>query len=249
MNHIRAIGFDLFNTLIFVEPHAIDIAVKKLTESLMEGGVVVEHEPFRSAHLEAALQFLETARGNGRETHNRFWISAALETLGFNIPPDDPRISEAVEAYFSVFLDLSHPIPGTGEMLEALRGRYALGLLSNYTHASAARKIMDRLGLTRFFDVVLISGELGYRKPHPYVFRRLVEQLEVEKDQVLFVGDDPDADIDGALDAGLQPVWTTYVRDWNMPFAANALSGADRTPEEKVQRFSTWEEFFSLLEA
>jgi putative hydrolase of the HAD superfamily len=82
MNHIRAIGFDLFNTLIFVEPHAIDTAVKKLTDSLMEGGVVVEHDPFRIAHLEAALQFLETARGNGRETHNRFWISAALERLG-----------------------------------------------------------------------------------------------------------------------------------------------------------------------
>ncbi|MBW1672743.1 MAG: HAD-IA family hydrolase, partial [Deltaproteobacteria bacterium] len=65
---------------------------------------------------------------------------------------------------------------------------------------------------------VLISGELGYRKPHPFVFHQLIEQLGVRKYQILYVGDDPKPDITGAHKAGLQPVLTTYVRDQNIQF-------------------------------
>jgi len=97
-------------------------------------------------------------------------------------------------------------------MLETLKGKYRLGLLSNFTHAPAALRIIDHMGLSPFFDVVLISGQIGYRKPHPSVFRRLVESLCVNGGETLYVGDDPEADINGALRAGLQPVWFTYAR-------------------------------------
>ena len=83
-------------------------------------------------------------------------------------------------------------------MLGSIEGQYHLGLLSNFTHAPAAMKIINRLDLTPFFDVVLISGAVGYRKPHPLVFHRLIDQLGVKKNQIIYVGDDSDADITGA---------------------------------------------------
>ena len=52
-------------------------------------------------------------------------------------------------------------------MLGELKERYRLGLLSNFTHAPAAKEIIDGVGLASLFDVVLISGDLGYRNPHP----------------------------------------------------------------------------------
>ena len=73
-------------------------------------------------------------------------------------------------------------------MLRELREIYPLGLLSNFTHAPAARGLMDHLGLTSFFDVVLISGELGYRKPHPHVFRQLIEALDVPRNRFSLSG-------------------------------------------------------------
>jgi len=82
-------------------------------------------------------------------------------------------------------------------------------LLSNFTDAPAALRLIDHLGISHFFDVVLISGELGYRKPHPLVFRRLIEELRVEKDRLIFIGDDLESDIRGAQEAGLIPVWMT----------------------------------------
>ncbi|MBW1702390.1 MAG: hypothetical protein JRJ50_09755, partial [Deltaproteobacteria bacterium] len=93
MNQIKAIGFDLFNTLITVEPQAIGEAMRRLLKSLQKGGFALDYESFKQAHRQAALGFLEETRRDGRETHNRFWISAALKSLGYNVPPDDPRIA------------------------------------------------------------------------------------------------------------------------------------------------------------
>ena len=132
--------------------------------------------------------------------------------MGYNVEPDDARVALAVEAYFSAFVDYAVPLPGTLDMLTALQGRYRLGLLSNLTHAPAAVRIIDRLGMTPFFDVVLVSGQLGYRKPHPRVFHTLIEHLNVPKEQTAFVGDNLDADIKGAQQVGIQPIWMNYVQ-------------------------------------
>lgn len=247
MNQIKAIGFDLFNTLITVEPQTIGEAMRRLLKSLQKGGFALDYESFKQAHRQAALGFLEETRRDGRETHNRFWISTALKSLGYNVPPDDPRIATAVDGYFSAFFPYCHLVPGTREMLGTLRGKYRLGLLTNFTHPPAAREILDRVGLTPLFDVVLISGELGYRKPHPSVFRQLIDHLKVEKNRILYIGDDPESDITGARQAGLQPVWMTYVRDHNIPSAPGVLFKPAQDPDDNVPRVSTWKDLFSFL--
>ena len=241
MNQLRAIGFDLFNTLITFEPEASDKAMDCLISDLRKSYPSIQRESFEHAHWDAAIGFIKKARLDNRETHNRFWISAALKELGYEASPDDPRVATAVDNYFSAFPEYCCLIPGTGEMLNALKGSYRLGLLSNFTHAPAAREIIDVLGLNHFFDVVLISGELGYRKPHPLVFGRLVEGLGVESGQTLFVGDDPEPDISGAMCAGLHPVWMTYVRDQGLTHAREKGPGFD------VPRISCWKDLLSLL--
>lgn len=249
MHNIKAIAFDLFNTLITVESHGLGEALTRLVRSLKKSGLELEYEPFKQAHREAAIRFLEQTRKDGTETHNRFWISDALKTLGYDVPPYDPRIATAVDSYFSAFLDLCHLIPGTGEMLQSLKDRYRLGLLSNFTHAPAAKNILEHVELNHSFHVVLISGELGFRKPHPSVFRQLIDGLGVEKNQILYVGDDPESDITGASQAGIQPVWTTYVRDNNIPAAPGIRIGSYETPDLDIPRISTWEDLFSLLDS
>jgi putative hydrolase of the HAD superfamily len=247
MYPVKAIGFDLFNTLITVESHALSEAMGRLIEDLLQNGLEVDPPSFKSSHKEAAIQFFEAAKRDGRETHNRFWITTALRVHGHEVDPEDPRIASAVEAYFSAFLDLVRPIPGTLEMLEALKKRYRVGLLSNFTHAPAARRILDGLGLTPLFHVTLISGELGYRKPHAEVFRELVEGLGVDREAILYVGDDPEPDITGALRAGIRPVWTTYVRDRNLPYAPGMEKRCMEDPEGGVLRISCWEDLLALL--
>ncbi len=248
MNQIKAIGFDLFNTLITVEPQTLGEAMGRLFKSLTNDGFELDEESFKQRYRQAASRFLEETRREGRETHNRFWISAALNNMGYNVPPGDPRIAEAVEGYFSAFYPHCRLVPGTKEMLESLSGTYRIGLLSNFTHAPAAREILKTVGLTPFFERVLISGELGFRKPHRLVFDRLIESLEVEGNHILYVGDDPESDIMGAIKAGIQPVWTTYVRDHHLPTIPGILYKAAEDPGGDVPRISVWQDLFALLQ-
>jgi len=72
--------------------------------------------------------------------------------------------------------------------------------------------------------------------------------MGAEKNQILYVGDDPEPDITGAQRAGLQPVWTTYIRDKNLPFVPGVLSRGAEEPDVKVPRVSTWKDLLSLLD-
>jgi putative hydrolase of the HAD superfamily len=248
MKNITAIGFDLFNTLITVEPQTLSEALNMLVGSLRRSGFSIEEETFKKTYRETALRFVERARQDGRETHNSLWISSVLEDGGNPISPDDARISEAVEDYFSAFYGNCHLLPGTEEMLGALKDKYCLGLLSNFTHGPAAREILKITGLVSYFKTILISGELGFRKPHPIVFQKLVEQLGADKEQILFIGDDPAPDIYGAKRAGLQPVWSTYVRDNKFPPVPGILRGDLKKPDFDVPTISSWKDLFALLD-
>ncbi len=247
MNPPKAIGFDLFNTLMTVHPDAMQLAHDLQIRVLHEEGLPVEEAAFGKAYVEAAVKYIKAAHKDGRETHNRFWVAEALETLGHSLSPEDPRIAKAVEAYFSAFYPNCRLIPGTKELLGELARRYPLGMITNFTDGPAARKIIDLLELNPFFRHVVVSGELGYRKPHPYLFERLVGALGVPAGEILFVGDDLEADVRGARDAGLQAVLTTCVPDGNLPAARTVLSPADVRVPADVPRISSWQDLLDML--
>ncbi len=247
LNHVSAIGFDLFNTLIFADPDTLAEAMGGLIGTLRNNGIRFDEPAFKKCYRSTALQFIEKTRQDGKETHNRFWISEALRQVGQRVGPEDPRIAATVEAYFSAFYDHCHLIPGTEDLLTKLKGNYRLGLLSNFTHGPAAWEIIDRLGLRPFFEVVLISGDLGYRKPHPLVFERLVDGLGVSTDRIAFVGDDMEPDILGAARAGLKPVLSTYIRDQKMPLVPGLVAYEPQDLDPDIPRVSNWAEFLVLL--
>jgi putative hydrolase of the HAD superfamily len=249
MGHLKAIGFDLFNTLMTVHPDAMRQAHEKQLQVLHEERIPVEAEAFGKAYVEAAVKFIRAARKDGRETHNSLWVAEALASLGHTLPPGDPRIGKAVDAYFSAFYPNCELIPGTRELLGELGGRFPLGMITNFTDGPAARKIIDVLGLDPFFQDILVSGELGYRKPHSYVFDRFVDAMGVPPEQILFVGDDLEADVQGAKAAGLQPVLATFVQDANLPAARTLLSPERTDYPADVPRISCWQDLLDLLQA
>jgi putative hydrolase of the HAD superfamily len=247
LKNVKAIGFDLFNTLITADPKAVSEAVERLIKSLRKSGFSFEEIPFKKTYRRCAMDFLEKTKEDGRETHNRFWVSAALRELGYPVEPDDARIAIALDAYFSAFFDYCRLIPGTMEMLNKLQGIYPLGLLSNFTHAPAGRGLITQLGLAPFFEVLLISGELGYRKPHASVFQQLVKDVGVDSSRLLYVGDNIEADINGALLAGIRPVWFTWALDHKVPMLPGVPIGDEELPDAGIPRVSDWEEFLALL--
>ena len=247
MNDIKAIGFDLFNTLIVIEPDTLIHAMQRMLQSLKGSGLPIEDSSYIRDYRNAAAIYVARARTCGIETHNSIWVSHVLNSYGIDILPDDERIGRAVGDYFSAFYDRVNIIPDTLETLNILKKTYPLGLLSNFTHAPAAREILVRTGLASCFDTILISGELGYRKPHAVAFEELSKGLGVEKEHIIFTGDDPEPDIHGASKAGLNPVWFTYIIDHHVPIIRGTIQSGTVEPEIEVPRASSWTQFISIL--
>ena len=244
MRNIQAVAFDLFNTLITVDMPSRYSSIDRLLDSLQGQGIAVHADDFMPVYRDTVREFISEAERLGKETHNGLWISTALQRLGIDVQPQDPRVAQAVEAYFSAFVDNARALPGTADMLAALKPRYRLGLLSNLTHGPAARQILDHVNLSSNFEVLLVSGDLGYRKPHPQAFQTLIEALDVPPASIVFVGDDPRTDVQGARLAGMQPVQTVYAR--RQQDAAALLTPA---ADPLVPTISSWQDLLDLLDA
>jgi putative hydrolase of the HAD superfamily len=85
--------------------------------------------------------------------------------------------------------------------LDALRARWRLFAISN------GNADLGVIGLAHYFERSLSARDAGWLKPDPRIFRRLLEEARLDPARVLHVGDDPEADVDGARAAGLRPVW------------------------------------------
>jgi putative hydrolase of the HAD superfamily len=102
--------------------------------------------------------------------------------------------------------------PHHREVVAALGRTHRLGIVTNFDHAPTVHDVLARDGLSGLFEVVVISGEVGWRKPHRMLFDAALERLGVRADEALFVGDNFELDVVGATQAGLAAAWYTRGR-------------------------------------
>lgn len=120
----------------------------------------------------------------------------------------EPDLAGRLCSYFWSYYDQRCRLsPETATTLQALkaRGKHR-GVITN-GGVDRQRRKLDALGLLSTFDVVLVSEAEGVRKPSPEIFRRALQRCKVEAAESVFVGDDPETDIEGARNAGLLPIW------------------------------------------
>ena len=95
--------------------------------------------------------------------------------------------------------------PETIAVLQTLRDAdYRLGLVSNFDRRLP--DVLRKLGLDRFFDAVATPGTCGWAKPDPRIFEEAAAGLGTVPGETLFVGDDPQLDVEAARSAGFQAI-------------------------------------------
>ena len=80
------------------------------------------------------------------------------------------------------------------------------GVLSNFDHYPHVHALLATAGLAPLLDAVVVSGEVGLKKPDPRIFQLALQRIGTEASRTVFVGDHPDQDFAGAQAAGLHPV-------------------------------------------
>ena len=89
--------------------------------------------------------------------------------------------------------------------LDALRPKgYRMGIISN--HEWELPNLVIGLGLGPYFDAVVSSARVGYRKPHPEIFRFVLDDLGGAPDGALMIGDSISSDVKGAIRMGMPAV-------------------------------------------
>lgn len=137
------------------------------------------------------------------DTAARYGYANTLRALGQDINLAEPMLNYWID----LVLNEAVPFKDTVEVLETVGQKYTTGILTNGFIDLQRRKI-EKYNLEAYVDFTLVSEEAGYHKPDKQVFQQALKMAgDVSPGEVLYVGDNLEADIKGALGAGLIPVF------------------------------------------
>ncbi len=158
--------------------------------------------------LQSAADYLADA--TGRELHDELLsiyfhedvTDGTFDLLVDRYDLDPTLVSELVEAFHNTTTPLT-PYPSTEQTLSRLDETYALGLI---TDGRGGEEKLDRLGLSSYFETVIVTPTLGTSKADPAVFERALSALSVSPEAAVYVGDDPRVDFPNPNELGMGTV-------------------------------------------
>jgi HAD superfamily hydrolase (TIGR01549 family) len=186
----------------------MDVSIMKLYSSLIDEGFNVAVESFLEAYSRAHMKYRVVRYGNLREVTNAVWVAEALNAAGYEkVNSEDVRVKAALNVFFKNFIDSFRLRAGAVKLFEQAAACGRVGLLSNFTYAPVVYFSLNQLGVSGYFNSVVVSEAHGWRKPSQHIFRDILERLQVKANETLFIGDSPLEDIKGAKEAGLRTIF------------------------------------------
>jgi FMN phosphatase YigB (HAD superfamily) len=92
-------------------------------------------------------------------------------------------------------------------LVEKIKEKYRIGIITNFDHSPTVHQLLHREGLETCFETVVISADVGWRKPRPEIFQKALDLLRLKAGETLFVGNDLKIDVGGANAIGIPTVW------------------------------------------
>ena len=192
---LEVIFFDVGNTLVFPDH-------EKTLAPLWDRGIRPT-EPQLLAAERVARQETDLLVSRTRKVDQQYWeiyYGHLLRTLGIT----EVSLRLELVSLARTSSNWSRVRPGTTEVLDALKKKYRLGVISNSDGHMAERLVS--LGFGSYFEHVIDSGNVGHEKPAPQIFQAALAVMSVSADRALYLGDIYSVDYLGAQSAGMQAV-------------------------------------------
>ena len=223
----KAILFDLDDTLLD-RARTFERYFDKFAARYAEQLGPCEKQALQTAILDAD--------GRGYRTRDQM-AQLLLKTLPWRSKPD---VREIVDNYRIDFLDCAYLSDGIHALLDDLHARgIKTGVITNGESIVQRRKL-EGLGLAGRMDVIAVSEEVGFKKPHPAIFSWTLDKLGVAAAETWFIGDHPDNDIIAAEAVGMTAFWLARMTPWpaEQPPCTRKIDGLDeiRSLLRDVQR-------------
>lgn len=212
MKDLKVITIDFWNTLFDSINHEKRYKYRNdiLLEETNKLGIKVEYSDLEIAIKESWSFFEE----NWIKKH-RTPVSSEMVNVIWNhlkLPNEKNSFDRIVNSYEDSLFE--HPpllIDGVAEMLPKMAEKYKLGLISDtgYSPGTHLRKLMEQNGILQYFSSFSFSNETGYSKPHGNAFKIILDELNLNPENAIHIGDIERTDIVGANNYGMTSVLFT----------------------------------------
>jgi putative hydrolase of the HAD superfamily len=189
---------DAGNTVVFLDHVALSEAASRAGLSV-SAEALSRAEPSAKRAYEALMQ-----RGVAHEDGWMLHARVIFETAGLSEADaaEAARVARRAHDAFNLWRRVPDGLLGALERLA--RAGVRCGIVSNAEGTLMA--LLDRLDLSRHFEVVVDSGLEGVSKPDPEIFRRALTRMGARAEATLYAGDIPRVDVEGARSAGIDAV-------------------------------------------
>jgi len=208
---LEAVLFDYGDTLLefhFDE----DVWLGKLREMLVAAGGPPERAPDLRAELRRRFDALTADPDDHAELIYEEVVAEALAACGTPVGPE--LVRAAIEAEHRGWASARHLHAEAHWLLEEVRARgLRIAIVSNtFDPPDLLRADLAAEGVTERVDAIVFSSGVGRRKPAPEIYRAALDELGVEPENALFVGDRVREDIQGPAALGMRTCLVTYFR-------------------------------------
>ncbi len=130
---------------------------------------------------------------------------------------DDHVIVYLSEQYLHYLPKYNHLYEGAIEILDYLRPKYNLHIITN-GFAKIQENKLNNSSITHYFKTITNSEMAGVKKPNAKIFDYALNLAETKKENSIMIGDCIEADVGGALDAGMDAI---FFNENKVPVAEN----------------------------
>jgi putative hydrolase of the HAD superfamily len=115
------------------------------------------------------------------------------------------QIEEISELYITHLSSFTYLFDGTLDFINGLKNKYKLHIITNGFEEVQNFKVVNS-GLKTYFQNIFTAEKIGFKKPHPRIFLTAIESVNTSAYNSIMIGDSLEADIQGALDVGMQAI-------------------------------------------
>jgi len=213
---IQGVIFDLGSTLITFQGEVSEVralATQAMVKKLNEENVRFDNDVFIQRFYELLETSFAAREASNIEISSMSVLRLALTEFGYAAVADE-TLEHALACFYKHFEDYWEPMSDLLAVLDEIHeADYRLGMISNAGNAANVQRLLDKAGIRKYFDPVLISSEVGLRKPHRLLFETVLRRWRLPAEQVVMIGDMLKADVLGAQQVGMHQIWITAEAD------------------------------------
>ena len=202
MNRILTdVFFDLDHTLWDFEKNSA-LAFEFIFE---KHHIILDFDKFIHFYVPVNLKYWEMFRKDEIDHHTMRYrrLRDTFDYLEYEI--SDDKIQLLSEEYIYYLPKNNHLFADAIPVLDYLKSKYNLHIITN-GFAEIQKNKLNNSNITHYFKTITNSEMAGVKKPNPLIFEFALDLAKAKKENSIMIGDCIEADVQGALDAGLDAI-------------------------------------------